>query len=129
LSSLTVRAVLLLSLCAALSACGAGEEATVQRSAQQFLDLTASGDPAACELLAPLARAAVDREGCGAALARVGRATGAVVTVSAWGDEAQAKDQAGNTMFLHDSTAGWRVTGAGCTLHNEQLYRCAVGGP
>jgi hypothetical protein len=44
-----------------------------------------------------------------------------------WGDEAQARSEA-DTLFLHDFTDGWRVTGAGCRPRHEQVYDCAVGG-
>jgi hypothetical protein len=49
------------------------------------------------------------------------------VSVSAWGDEAQARSTA-DTLFLHDFPDGWRVTGAGCHPRNEQVYDCTVGG-
>jgi hypothetical protein len=119
---------LLLGSCVVLAGCGSGDEDTVRSSAQRFLDLASAHDPAACDLLAPLARESLNREGaekCSSA----GLGRGAVLTVAVWGDEAQAKDQAAMTMFLHDFAAGWRVTGAGCTPRNEQLYQCAVGGP
>jgi hypothetical protein len=51
-----------------------------------------------------------------------------VGTVEVWSDEAQVKTAA-DTVFLHEFSTGWQITGAGCRQENEQVYSCAVGGP
>ena len=108
------------------AACGAASAPDAQAAAQHFVAAAAAGsDTEVCALLAPRARDALGPAGCRPVPAALPHAP--VVSVSAWGDEAQARSTA-DTLFLHDFPDGWRVTGAGCRPRNEQVYDCAVGG-
>jgi hypothetical protein len=108
------------------AACGAADAPDAEAAARHFVTAAAAGSGTeTCALLAPRARDALGPAGCGPVLAELPHAP--VVSVSAWGDEAQARSTA-DTLFLHDFPDGWRVTGAGCHPRNEQVYDCTVGG-
>ncbi len=53
---------------------------------------------------------------------------GAVEAVEVWGSDAQVR-LSGDTVFLTDTPAGWRVTAAACEPRGELPYDCAVEGP
>ncbi|MEV6905099.1 hypothetical protein [Amycolatopsis sp. NPDC051372] len=125
MQKIIVSAVLAAFLLAA-AGCGAADAPEAQATAQGFVTAAATGTAVeACALLAPRARDALGPAGCQPVLAEVPHAP--VVSASVWGDEAQARSAA-DTLFLHEFPDGWRVTGAGCHLRNEQVYDCAVGG-
>ncbi|MEU4673989.1 hypothetical protein AB0F91_40040 [Amycolatopsis sp. NPDC023774] len=109
-----------------VAACGAADAPDAQVTAQGFVTAAATGAAVeACALLAPRARDALGPAGCSPVLPEVPHAP--VVSASVWGDEAQARSAA-DTLFLHEFPDGWRITGAGCHLRNEQVYDCAIGG-
>lgn len=124
--------LVVIGCCLMTAACsGSGEQDSVKAAAQHFIDDTISGDAvSACRELAPRARDSLARGGdsCEGALPSVRLPGDPVGTVAVWSDEAQVKT-AGDTVFLHDFSTGWLVTGAGCRPENEQVYRCEVGGP
>ncbi|OXM50215.1 hypothetical protein CFP71_28910 [Amycolatopsis thailandensis] len=116
--------------CLLLAGCtGASGQEPVKEAAGRFLGAVASGDHrAACALLAPRAQETWAPESCERGLAAAKIPDGAPETVSVWSSEAQVKTT-GDTLFLHESSTGWLVTGAGCHHRNEQVYDCVAGGP
>ena len=50
---------------------------------------------------------------------------GRVTEVSVWGQEAQVR-LAGDTLFLHRFTDGWRIKAAGCEPVRDLPYDCEV---
>lgn len=97
----------------------------------RFADAIGSGDAAAaCALLAPRAKdglVATTTHPCAEALTALRLPHAAPDTPSVWSTEAQVKT-ADDTVFLHEFSAGWLITGAGCHLRDEQVYDCLVGG-
>jgi hypothetical protein len=126
------RAGLIVLVTCLMSACsGSSEQEPVKTVAQRFLDAVGAGDTAsACRELAPRARDSLTRgDGtCENTLSSVKLPRDPVGSAAVWSDEAQVKT-AGDTVFLHEFTAGWLITGAGCRPENEQVYSCVVGGP
>ena len=49
-------------------------------------------------------------------------------SVEIWGGNAQVK-LTGDTLFLSETSAGWRITSAACTPQAEAPYDCEVDGP
>jgi hypothetical protein len=122
--AMTVGACLVLAGCAGSSGPDPAKETT-----GRFLGAVASGDyPAACSLLAPRVRESWGKEGCERGLAGADVPDGSPDTVSVWSEEAQVKTGR-DTIFLHEFSTGWLITGAGCRPRNEQVYDCEVGGP
>lgn len=117
-------------LCLLLGGCtGASGQEPVKETAGRFLGALASGDHrSACALLAPRARESWAPDSCERGLSGANVPDGTPETVSIWSEEAQVKT-ARDTLFLHESSTGWLITGAGCRHRNEQVYDCAVGGP
>ncbi|SDZ26332.1 hypothetical protein SAMN05421504_111166 [Amycolatopsis xylanica] len=123
-----IRSVAAVLLTCAVAACGSPADAAPSAVARRFADAVGSGDTAAaCALLAPRAKDALTTHPCAVALAalRLPHAPPAMPVV--WSSEAQAKS-ADDTVFLHEFSDGWRITGAGCHPRNEQVYDCLVGG-
>ncbi len=48
--------------------------------------------------------------------------------VEIWGGEAQVR-LSGDTVFLTETSAGWRVVAAACEAQLEAPYDCEVEGP
>jgi hypothetical protein len=126
------RAGLIVLVMCLMSACsGSSGQEPVKMVTQQFLDAVGTGNTAAaCAQLAPRARDSLTRGAgtCESTLSSVKLPGDPVGSVAVWSDEAQVKT-AGDTVFLHEFSTGWRITGAGCRPENEQVYSCAVGGP
>jgi hypothetical protein len=102
----------------------------VERVAGAFED--PAGDPGErCDLLAPATLAAFEQSEsapCTEAIADVPLQGGDVESVEIWGGDAQVQ-LAGDTVFLTETSAGWRVTAAACTPQGERPYDCEVAGP
>jgi hypothetical protein len=111
----------------ALSGCASTQEPDVRDVATAFTD--AGGDPAArCELLVESARTALESEEsapCADVIADLPVGGGAVEEVAVWGGNAQVR-LAGDTVFLTETSAGWRVTAAACEPRGEAPYECEV---
>jgi hypothetical protein len=126
------RAGLIVLVMCLMSACsGSSGQEPVKAMTQRFLDAFGAGDTAAaCGALAPRARDSLTRgDGtCESTLSLVKLPRDPVGSVAVWSDEAQVKT-AGDTVFLHEFSTGWRITGVGCRPENEQVYSCEVGGP
>jgi hypothetical protein len=122
--ALAVGALLSLSGCAGL------QRSEVERVATSFEDR--DGDPAArCDLLMPTTRAAVEEQEqapCAEAIDALPLPGGEVREVHIWGDEAQVRLE-GDTLFLSETSSGWRVAAAACSPQPNQPYDCEVEGP
>ncbi len=113
-----------------LSGCSSLQQSEVEQVATSFEDQ--SGDPEArCDLLIPTTRAAVEEQAqasCTEAIGELPLQGGEVRSVEIWGGDAQVR-LGGDTLFLTETSAGWRVTAAGCEPHGEAPYDCEVDGP
>jgi len=122
---------LALAGCAALLAgCSSAQEPDVAHVATVFEDQgTDAGQR--CDLLAPATLTTFERDAstsCAEAIGDVQLAGGTVRSVQVWGGGAQVK-LAGDTLFLTETSAGWRVAAAGCQPQGEEPYDCEVEGP
>jgi hypothetical protein len=113
--------------CAVLAGCASAQAPDVERVAATFED--PSGDPQArCDLLIPTALAAFEEgEGtsCAEAIGDLPLAGGSVESTEIWGGNAQVV-VGGDTLFLSETTEGWRVVAAACTPQGEAPYDCEV---
>ncbi|MGY1703810.1 hypothetical protein ACI79C_04485 [Geodermatophilus sp. SYSU D00697] len=113
-----------------LSGCASLETDDVSTVARAFED--ASGDPEQrCELLAPATRAALESDEsapCADALDQIPLQGGTLEAVEVWSGNAQVR-LSGDTVFLTETDAGWRVTAAACRPRGEAPYDCEVEGP
>ncbi|TMR09123.1 hypothetical protein ETD86_44870 [Nonomuraea turkmeniaca] len=121
---------ILVILLASLAAAGcAVDTASPARVAERFHALiTANQEEAACGMLARKTAQRLPSRGqtCADALRELRLGPGGVVTsVSVWGDEAQVR-LAGDTIFLHRFSDGWRVRAAGCMPVPDLPYDCEV---
>ncbi len=114
----------------ALTGCGSAQEPEVTRVATAFEN--GSGNPEArCDLLAPATLKAFEKDqtaSCSNAVAHLSLDGGTVTNVQIWGGDAQVR-MSGDTLFLTDTGAGWRVTAAGCQSQGDAPYACEVAGP
>lgn len=108
-----------------LTGCASTQRPEVERVATAFEDV--AGDPQArCELLAPTTLAALEESGpCPEAIAQLPLEGGEVRSVEVWGRDAQVQ-LAGDTLFLTQTRAGWRITAAVCRPNGEAPYECEV---
>jgi len=122
-----IRGGAVLVLGAGLTGCASAQEPEVQRVATAFED--AGGDPGArCDLLAPKALAALEQDQsqpCDEAIGQLPLTGGDVQSVEVWGGDAQVR-LAGDTVFLTETRAGWRVTAAACQPNGEAPYDCEL---
>jgi hypothetical protein len=122
-----VIAVLLLSL----SGCGSGgSEDNARRSVQRFLEALERHDgEAACRQLAPETASAVaedEKKPCGEAVLSLGIGTAPIRRVHVYVDAAQARLEGGGAVFLDETSAGWRVSAAGCKPQPGKPYDCEL---
>ncbi len=110
-----------------LSGCASSHQAEVERVAATFADPAA--DPGArCDLLAPTTLASFEESAsapCPEAIGELPTDAGAVRSVEIWGGDAQVA-LAGDTVFLTETTAGWKVTAAACSRRADAPYDCEV---
>lgn len=111
-----------------LSACAGLEQPEVEQVASAF----AAADPSArCQMLAPATVSALEArraESCVQAMAQLSLPKGAVQASTVWGDQAQVR-LVGDTVFLTRTSAGWKVTAAGCRSQGDAPYACRLEGP
>ncbi|GAA3532503.1 hypothetical protein GCM10022419_009460 [Nonomuraea rosea] len=105
------------------------DTAAPARAAERFhAAVSAHQEAAACALLARRTAEGLPDAGqtCPDALRELGLGPGGAVTsVSVWGDDAQVR-LAGDTLFLHRFSDGWRVQAAGCEPVRDLPYECEV---
>ncbi|TFV78414.1 hypothetical protein E4P39_04205 [Blastococcus sp. CT_GayMR19] len=113
-----------------LTGCSSMQQPEVQGVAVTFEDPGA--DPGArCDLLAPATLAEFEKSesaACTEAIEQVPLEGGEVESVEIWGGNAQVR-LAGDTLFLTETRAGWRVSAAACESRGEAPYDCEVDGP
>jgi hypothetical protein len=127
----TGRAVALVGgLTLLLAGCSSAQQPEVEDVARTFED--PSGDPGArCDLLVPATLAAFEEDrsaACTDAIEGLSLEGGAITSVEIWGGDAQVR-MSGDTLFLTETSAGWRVAAAGCQAQGEAPYDCEVEGP
>jgi hypothetical protein len=131
-SSVTSRSVVLLAAGAVsllVSGCASADAPNVERVATQFED--SSGDPGArCDLLAPPALEQLEQQlgkSCAEGIGDVPLEGGDVERVEVWGGDAQVR-MSGDTVFLTETSTGWKVAAAVCSPQPEGPYDCEVEG-
>jgi hypothetical protein len=126
-SAQLIRCGALLGLAVVLAGCSSAQQPELEKVATAFED--GSGDPGArCDLLAPKALESLEQdqsESCDQAIGQLSLPGGAVRSVEVWGGDAQVK-LAGDTLFLTETHAGWRVSAAGCRPNGDAPYDCEV---
>ncbi|NUT32808.1 MAG: hypothetical protein HOV79_07000 [Hamadaea sp.] len=116
-----------LAVAAALTGCASTQEPEVERVATAFEDTTGDAQ-ARCELLAPNTLAALEEnesEPCVEAIRSLPLEAGEVESVEVWGRNAQVRTT-GDTLFLSQTDAGWRITAAACQPNGDAPYDCEV---
>ena len=113
-----------------LAGCSAGaNDAPPAATSTTFYDALRSGQPErACGLLADQTRQELEEsEGssCPEALAQVGLSAHGVTRVDVYGRQALV-EMDGDSLFLAQQSAGWQITAAGCTAHEDEPYDCQV---
>lgn len=125
-----VRSAVVLGAAALLAGCASSHQPEVEQAATTFQDPAA--DPEArCDLLAPQTRAAFEQSEaapCAEAIEDLALQGGGVESVEIWGGDAQVK-LTGDTVFLSETSAGWRIMSAACRPQAEGPYECEVDGP
>jgi len=122
--------LLVVGLTALLAGCASTQEPEVEKVASTFEDPSADAE-ARCDLLAPTTLAAFEEDQtapCTDAVQQLSLDGGAVTSVEVWGGDAQVRMD-GDTLFLTETRAGWRVAAAGCTSRGDAPYDCEVEGP
>ena len=126
----TLRLAAVVLATAALSGCAGLQEDDVGRVAGAFEDPTVA--PAdRCALLVPSTLETLESDEsapCADVIGQLPLPGGAVEAVEVWGGDAQVR-LSGDTVFLTDTPAGWRVTAAACQPRGELPYDCEVEGP
>jgi hypothetical protein len=114
---------------ALLTGCASIQQSDVEKVATTFED--PSGNPEVrCGLLAPTALVALEKDQsspCAEAIQQLPLQGGEVSRVDIWGGEAQVR-LGGDTVFLTQTHAGWRVVAAVCEERGEAPYDCEVEG-
>jgi hypothetical protein len=126
-----VRVLLLIGSAAVLlTGCSSTQQPEVEDVAARFED--PSADPQArCDLLAPATLVALEEEAstpCEEAIEELPLQGGEVTSVEIWGGDAQVR-LGDDTVFLTETSVGWRVVAAACTPRPERPYDCEVEGP
>ena len=110
-----------------LTGCASTPQPEVQRVATAFED--AGGDAEGrCDLLAPKTLAALEKlesQSCAEAIGQLRLDGGNVESVQVWGGDAQVR-LSGDTVFLTETHAGWRVSAAACQPNGVAPYECEV---
>ncbi|MEQ4723584.1 hypothetical protein [Nonomuraea sp. B19D2] len=125
-----MRTLLVVVPALALAAAGcAPDMAAPAQAAERFhAAVSAHREDAACAMLTRKTAEKLPDPGqtCAEALREVGLGPGGSVTsVSVWGEDAQVR-LAGDTLFLHRFSDGWRVKAAGCEPVPDLPYKCEV---
>ncbi|MCT4353890.1 hypothetical protein M5362_12205 [Streptomyces sp. Je 1-79] len=126
--------VLTVGLAWSLSGCGASSARVdgAEDAGRAFEQALVSRDyRAACGLLAPETRKALaegEKQACPEALEGQDLpASAAVRAAEVYGRQALVR-AGGETLFLSQFAAGWRVVAAGCTPQGDKPYQCLVKG-
>jgi hypothetical protein len=126
-----VRGVVIATLLLALAGCGRGgsEDAARDSVERFFAALERDDGRAACQELAPETASAVaqdEKKPCGDAVLSLGIASAPIDQVRVYVDAAQARLAGGDAVFLDETTAGWRISAAGCRPQPAKPYDCEL---
>jgi hypothetical protein len=120
-------ALLLGSAVLLLTGCSSAQRADVEQVATTFADT--SGDPETrCDLLLQATLDSLEKAEsapCSDAIAQLPIDGGDVQSVQVWGRDAQVR-LSGDTLFLTETHAGWRVAAAACHAQRDAPYECEV---
>jgi hypothetical protein len=115
-----------------LAGCADAQRPAVEQTVTGFISALATGDtPAGCALLAPATRDALEyqrSQACAVALEQLSLPRGDLLDTTEWGGEAQVHTTA-DTLFLTQTSHGWRIAAAGCQPRGDAPYACKVQGP
>lgn len=124
---------LAVAVAAAITGCAGGQDdEAASRSAERFYAAVASGDgKAACEELEQSTRDALEQQEestCAEAVLSLELSGSQAERATVWVTSAQVRLRRGDTVFLGETPAGWRVSAAGCKPQpgEEQPYECEV---
>ena len=110
-----------------LAGCSSAQQADVEQVATAFAD--PSGDPETrCDLLLQATLDSLEKSEsvpCSDAIAQLPIDGGDVRSVEVWGRDAQVR-LTGDTLFLSETHAGWRVAAAACRPQRDAPYECEV---
>jgi hypothetical protein len=110
-----------------LTGCSSAQRADVEQVATTFADT--SGDPETrCDLLLQATLDSLEKSEsapCSDAIAQLPLDGGDVQSVEVWGRDAQVR-LSGDTLFLTETHAGWRVAAAACRPQRDAPYECEV---
>jgi hypothetical protein len=123
-------AVALVAGAVVLAGCSSASEPAVEQVAGTFQDTSADPEER-CALLAPATLTAFEHDEsapCADAVQDLPLEGGRVESVEIWGGNAQVQ-LTGDTVFLTETSAGWRITAAVCRPRAEAPYDCEVDGP
>jgi hypothetical protein len=115
---------------ALLSGCSSASDSDVSAVATAFED-SGHGAQARCDLLAPKTLQTLEADAsapCADAIGQVPLPGGEVSSVEVWGGDAQVR-LGDDTVFLTETSTGWKVTAAGCEPRGDEPYDCEVEGP
>jgi hypothetical protein len=118
------------ALTALVTGCAGSRAPEVERVVGTFEDPSADPEER-CDLLVPATRAAFEQTRgapCTDAIQDLALEGGSVESVEIWGGDAQVK-LTGDTVFLAETSAGWRISSAACRPQAEAPYDCEVDGP
>jgi hypothetical protein len=110
-----------------VTGCASTQQPEVQRVATAF-ENTGGDAQARCRLLSPKALAALEKSqsaSCADAIGQLPLKGGGVRSVQVWGGGAQVK-LSGDTLFLTQTNAGWKVSAAACQPNADAPYDCEV---
>jgi hypothetical protein len=130
-SLLDGRAVAAIAVAALVATGGCASAATsdVQSAAQRFQTAIRDHQPeVACGMLSDEARSSLQSTSarpCDQALDALHLSGAAPGAIEVWGDNAQVR-LPGGALFLAEFSAGWKITGAGCTPRSGRPYACSV---
>ncbi len=117
--------------CLVMTGCSSTQQPEVEQVATTFENPGA--DPRTrCDLLAPATLEAFEQDeeaSCAEAIQQVPLGGGGEIeSVEIWGGDAQVR-LSGDTLFLTQTRAGWRISAAACQSRGEAPYECGVEGP
>jgi hypothetical protein len=110
-----------------LTGCSSAQRADVEQVATTFAD-SATDPETRCDLLLPATLDSLEKSEsapCSEAIAHVPIDGGGVQSLEVWGRAAEVR-LSGDTLFLTETHAGWRVVAAACRPQGDAPYECEV---
>jgi hypothetical protein len=110
-----------------LTGCSSAQRADVEQVATTFDDTSVDAETR-CDLLLQATLDSLEKAEsapCSDAIAQLPLDGGDVQSVEVWGRDAQVR-LSGDTLFLTETHAGWRVAAAACRPQRDAPYECEV---